>query len=561
MRPISSRGKPNPSHLLGLLLHRITTLILTSLGPCLSIDPANCGENPKTRSVPNIVLILADDLGFSDLGCYGSEILTPKLDELARTGLRFTQFYNAARCCPTRAALLTGLYPHQAGVGHMMDDWQRPGYRGNLNRECATIAEVLQAAGYQTMMAGKWHVSRHTGSEGPKHTWPLSRGFGKFFGTIHGGGSYFDPVTLTRDEHFVRASGDFYYTDAISEHAARFIEEAARSDAPFFLYVAYTAPHWPLHARPEDIARYKGQYSIGWDALREKRHKRMIRLGIIRPDWPITPRDSRVLAWYDAPYKPWHERRMEVYAAQIDRMDQGIGRILEKLRQVDKVENTLIFFLADNGGCAEEISSQWKGLHIPPKTLADQAVQVGNNPNAMPGTEDTYQSYGVPWANVSNTPFRLYKHWVHEGGIATPLVVSWPAVIRAGGGLVHEPGHVIDLMATCCDVAGIRYPDQVAGYRIQPTEGQSLKPLLLGGTRNRGPIFWEHEGNRAVREGKWKLVSRFPGQWELYDMEADRTEMNNLAEENPTLVKFMSRLYEEWTERVNVEPWDRSLAR
>jgi len=248
---------------------------------------------------------------------------------------------------------------------------------------------------------------------------------------------------------------------------------------------------------------------------------------------------------------------MEVYAAQIDRMDQGIGRILERLRQVDRVENTLVLFLADNGGCAEEIASKWEGLHIPEKTRAGQAVQVGNNPNIMPGSEDTYQSYGVPWANASNTPFRLYKHWAHEGGIATPLVVSWPAVIQNGGGLVREPGHVVDIMATLCDVAGVRYPDQLGGYRLKPTEGESLKPLLLGGTRRRGPIFWEHEGNRAVREGKWKLVSRFPGPWELYDLEADRTEMNDLAEKNPTLVKFMSGLYDAWAERANVEPWDR----
>ena len=508
---------------------------------------------------PNIILIMADDMGYSDLACYGSEILTPNVDDLARGGLRFTQFYNTARCCPTRAALLTGLYPHQAGVGHMMKDWRQPGYRGNLNQECVTIAEVLGAAGYQTMMAGKWHVSRHTDSGGPKHTWPTNRGFEKFFGTIHGGGSYFDPVTLCRDSQFTPASGDFYYTDAISEHAARYIEESVRSENPFFLYVAYTAPHWPLHARPEDIARYRGKYAIGWDALRERRHKRMTRLGVVRPEWPLTPRDSRVLAWYDVPHKPWHERRMEVYAAQIDRMDQGIGLILRKLRQVDKVENTLIFFLADNGGCAEEIASRWGGLHIPEKTRAGQAVQVGNNPNIMPGTEDTYQSYGVPWANASNTPFRLYKHWVHEGGIATPLVVSWPAVIRQGGGLVREPGHVVDIMATCCDVAGIRYPSRLGGYRITPTDGVSLKQLFLGGTRQRGPIFWEHEGNRAVREGKWKLVSRFPGQWELYDMEADRTEIKNLAEENPTMVKFMSRQYEGWAERANVKPWDRYL--
>ena len=527
----------------------VPTVVLSALAPRAAVA--------DTR--PNIILILADDMGFSDLGCYGSEILTPNVDGLARTGLRFTQFYNVGRCCPTRASLMTGLYPHRAGVGHMMDDWRRPGYKGNLNRESATMAEVLRAAGYQTMMAGKWHVSRHTNREGPKHTWPLNRGFEQFYGTIHGAGSYFDPVTLTENQQFTSPLRDFYYTDAISQRAAKYIEEAARNDRPFFLYVAYTAPHWPLHARPEDIARYKGQYAVGWDVLRERRHKRAIRLGVVRPEWPLTPRDPRVLAWFDVGYKPWFERRMEVYAAQIDRMDQGIGRILQSLRQVNREEDTLIFFLADNGGCGEEISSRWTGLHIPKETRAGQAVQVGNNPNVMPGAEDTYQSCGVPWANVSNTPFRLYKHWVHEGGIATPLVVSWPAVIRDGGGLVHEPGHVVDVMATCCDVAGVRYPDRLGGYRIAPTDGTSLKPLLLGAAARRGPIFWEHEGNRAVRQGKWKLVSQFPGQWELYDMEADRTEMNSLAETNPTQVQFLGSLYEAWAEKTNVEPWDQSL--
>jgi arylsulfatase len=440
----------------------------------------------------------------------------------------------------------------------MMNDFRRPGYRGNLTRSSATIAELLKEAGYQTMMAGKWHLSRHSGSGGPKHTWPASRGFEKFFGTIVGAGSYFDPVTLTRGDQFSPAKGDFYYTDAISEQAARFLEEAGRSDRPFFLYVAFTAPHWPLHVRPEDLARYRGQYALGWDALREKRHQRMIRLGIVRSEWPAAPRDPRVLPWFDVPdgYRRWHERRMEAYAAQIDRMDQGVGRILEKLEQIGRTENTLVMFLSDNGASGEEILANTQGLDAPEKTRAGRVVQVGNNPRVMPGTEDTYQSYGVPWASVSNTPFRLYKRWVHEGGIATPLIVSWPAEIRNGGGLVHEPGHVVDVMATCCDVAGVPYPSLFAGYRIPPTEGVSLKPLFLGGTRRRGPIFWEHEGNRAVREGKWKLVAWSQGPWQLYDMEADRTEMSDLAEKNPTLVTFMSRLYDDWAKRVQVEPWD-----
>jgi arylsulfatase A-like enzyme len=505
--------------------------------------------------VPNIVLILADDMGFSDLGCYGSEILTPNLDALAKGGLRFTQFYNTARCCPTRAALLTGLYPHQVGMGHMTEDRQLPGYRGNLVRQCATIADLLGAAGYQTMMAGKWHVTRHVAPEGPKHTWPLQRGFEKFFGTIHGGGSYFDPVTLCRDNLFVRATGDFYYTEAISEHAARFIEEAARRDRPFFLYVAYTAPHWPLHAREELVARYRGKYAAGWDALREQRQKDLVRLGIVRPEWPLTPRDPQVPPWTGVPNRRWNERRMEVYAAQIDAMDQGIGRILEKLKQVGAEQNTLVMFLSDNGGCAEEIGANWQGLHIPTKTRDGGAVQVGNNPSTMPGPADTFQSYGLGWANASNTPFRLYKHWVHEGGIAAPLIAHWPAGIKQGGRLSHQPGHVVDILATCLDLARTTYPESFGGLKIAPTEGMSLGPIFRGEQRERAPIFWEHEGNRAVRDGKWKLVAKYRGAWELYDMEADRTETNDLAEKYSAVAKYMNRLWEQWADRTQVEPW------
>jgi arylsulfatase len=497
-------------------------------------------------------------MGFSDLGCYGSEILTPNLDRLAKEGLRFTQFYNTARCCPTRASLLTGLYPHQTGVGHMTEDYAKPGYRGNLNQQCVTIAEVLQEAGYQTMMCGKWHVTRYMGPEGPKHTWPLQRGFEKFFGTIQGGGSYFDPVSLCRGNQFMQAAGDFYYTEAISDSAAQFIEEAARSEKPFFLYVAYTAPHWPLHARSADLARYRGRYGMGWDQLREQRYRRMIDLGIIKANWALTPRDERVLPWIDVPYRSWHERRMEVYAAQVDNMDQGIGRILEKLRQMGKEENTLVLFLSDNGGCAEEIAASWKGPIFPATTRDGQPVQVGNDPNILPGGADTYQSYGVPWANLSNTPFRLYKHWVHEGGIAAPLIAHWPAVIRPKsrlGAMTHEPGHVVDIMATCLEAAGVEYPRIYKGFSITPTEGESLLPVFRGETRERGPIYWEHEGNRAVREGKWKLVSKYPGGWELYDLEADRTEMHNLAAQNADVVTRLEGLYATWAKRANVLPW------
>jgi len=505
---------------------------------------------------PNIVIVLADDLGFSDLGCYGSEILTPALDRLAQKGLRLTQFYNCGRSCPTRASLLTGLYPHQTGVGHMMIDYARPGYRANLNNECATIAQILRAAGYQTMMCGKWHLTKFVGSGGPKYNWPLQRGFDWFYGTIHGAGSYFDPVTLTQQNEFIRAAGDdYFYTDAVSDHAVEYVEQATRSDRPFFLYVAYPAPHWPLHAPAEMISRYRGKYALGWDALAKQRHRKMIALGIVEARWQPAPRDPRVRLWEQNAYKPWQQRRMEVYAAQVDMMDQGIGRIMERIRQTGAERNTLVMFLSDNGASDEEVSPQWQGIHIPSKTLHGRAVQSGNYPNILPGPEDTYQSYGIAWANVSNTPFRLYKHYVHEGGIATPMIVRWPAVVLQTGKLTHQVGHVVDIMPTCLEAAKVPYPTHFGGYTLTPLVGESLMPIFQGQTRRRGPIFWEHEGNRAVRDGKWKLVSRYPGDWELYDMEADRTESNDLAARFPVIVQDLARAYATWAAKSNVEQW------
>jgi len=508
---------------------------------------------------PNIVLILADDMGFSDLGCYGGEIRTPHLDGLARRGIRFTQFYNTARCCPTRASLLTGLHPHQTGVGHMVDNPKPfPGYTGDLNRHCVTIAEALREAGYRTAMSGKWHVTPVTAS---KHNWPLQRGFERFYGTIHGAGSFFDPVTLTRGNDPAEPEGkDYYYTDAIAENAAKFIGEFAARREPFFLYVAFTAPHWPLHALEADIARYRNRYREGWDALRLERHRRMIRMGLVDAKWPLTPRDPRAPAWKDAPDKEWQAMRMAVYAAQVDRMDQGVGRILAKLRESGVERDTLVMFLADNGGCAEEVGPKWKGLHIPERTRDGRPVRVGNTPEVMPGPEDTYQSYGIPWANASNTPFRLYKHWVHEGGIATPLVASWPAVIAQNNGVTHQPGHIIDIMATCLDVGRARYPETFRGEKITPLEGRSLRAVLEGGRRpGHEEMYWEHEGNRAIRQGRWKLVSRHPDHWELYDMEADRTELRDLAPANPQKAAELAARYERWAARTGVVPWDEIL--
>lgn len=503
---------------------------------------------------PNIVVILVDDMGFSDLGCYGGEIRTPNIDALAKGGVRFTQFYNTARCCPTRASLLTGLYPHQAGVGHMVDAKPFPGYRGDLSQNCVTIAEVLKSAGYRTAMSGKWHVTPVTQS---KHNWPLQRGFDKYYGIIHGAANYFNPVTLTRDNASEETPGrDYYFTDAITDNAVSYIESAATGKEPLFLYTAYTAPHWPLQAREDDIERYKGRYKDGWDALREERRRRQNELGIVERRWPTTPRDTAVAAWPEAGDKEWQQRRMEVYAAMVDRMDQGVGRIVNALKKTGQDQNTLILFLADNGGCAEELGPATTGLHISKQTRDGRPIRVGNVPSVMPGAEDTFQSYGVPWANASNTPFRLYKHWVHEGGISTPLIACWPGKVRAGS-FCHKPGHLIDIMATCADVAGAKHPSERSGKPVPAIEGVSLRPAFQGGKPHRqDALYWEHEGNRAIRQGRWKLVSKYPGQWELFDLEADRSEMNNLADRHPDRAEKMAGQYAKWAARAQVQPWD-----
>ncbi len=545
----------------------VSTLALT-LPRYLSADS---GTRPRSGSRPNIVLIMADDMGFSDLGCYGGEIHTPNLDRLAANGVRFTQFYNTARCCPSRASLMTGLYAHQTGVGHMVDDYNLEGYRGDLNNRCVTIGEVLRQGGYATYMSGKWHVTNHVGhwtgdrSLTSKHNWPRQRGFDRFYGTIAGGGSYFDPVALVRDNMPIEPETEtYYYTDAISDSAVRFINDHVRyrANEPFFCYVAYTAPHWPLHALPEDIARYKSRYDRGWDNLRAERYRRMLEMGVIGPECTLTPRDTNAPPWEKAEDKEWQARRMEVYAAQVDRMDHGIGRIVQSLTEIGKLDNTLILFLSDNGGCAEELGPSSRSLSRSRTTTRDgRPVRAGNNDHSiMPGPADTYQSYGLAWANASNTPFRRYKHWVHEGGIATPLIAHWPDGISGRGRFCKQPGHVIDIMATCLDIAEARYPAEYNGRSIISVEGKSLRPVFEGRTRQgHDAIFWEHEGNRAVRKGRWKLVSEYPGKWELYDIKTDRSELNEVAAKHPALVNELSAAYNTWAERCHVEPWDQLM--
>ena len=516
---------------------------------------------------PNIIVILADDMGYSDIGCFGSEIRTPNLDSLGYGGLRFSQMYNSARCCPSRAALLTGLNPQQAGVGHMVADMGVPTYQGYLRDNCVTIAEALGAAGYSTYMSGKWHVGGEYNLSNPDgwtpgepgYPTPTQRGFDRYFGILAGAGNFYFPKTLMDQESFVPLDmDDFYLTDAISDNAVKMVGEAADRDAPFFMYVAYTAPHWPLHAPEEDIARYEGQYRRGWDYLRTSRHENLKSMGILDEKWEITPRDADSAAWEEAADPDWEDLRMAVYAAQIDKLDQGVGRILAALRTRGMDENTLVMFLSDNGGCAEFLAED--GSLPQPARYRDTApdgtpVHVGNVPGMRPGGATTFMSYDLPWANASNTPFRRFKHWTHEGGISTPFIMNWPAKIREAG-IVHSPVHLIDIMPTCLDAAGAAHPSERGGQPTTPLEGESL----LSAVENRGwsrerPIFWEHEGNRAVRQGQWKLVSAIGGGWELYDMERDRTELDDLYHKNPEKAGELERMYEEWAERCGVLPW------
>jgi arylsulfatase A-like enzyme len=492
-------------------------------------DPAR----PANR--PNIIIIMADDLGFSDLGCYGGEVETP---QLAKNGLRYKQFYNAARCCPSRAALMTGLYPHQAGMGWMAAaDLGTPAYAGNLNNTSVTIAEVLKTAGYSTYMTGKWHLTNERKISGKViDSWPVQRGFDRYFGIIPGGANYFTPTVYSNNTSY-EAPENFYLTHAISDTSVAYIRDHFRGGKgnPFFMYVAYTAPHWPLHALQPEIDKYVTRYKQGWDRLRRERFERQRSMGLITNDRALSARDSAVIAWDRLSPAEQDEMtmRMAIYAAQTDLMDQGIGRIVDELRRQGALDNTLIFFLSDNGACAEYISS-------------GKSKEVdGTNP-------DTFESYRIQWANLSSTPFREYKHYVHEGGIATPLIVHWPKGVRNGlkNSFVEGYGHITDLMATCTEVAGATYPRTFKGYPIQPMEGKSLLPHFTGGDNQRGKVFWEHEANIALRDGKWKLVAKtkqdaaFNRQsLELYDMEADPSELNNLAARFPERVETM---YNEW---------------
>ena len=466
---------------------------------------------------PNIILIMCDDMGWSDIGCYGGEVRTPTLDRLAREGMRFTQFYNNAKCTTTRASILTGLYP-------------RRGKGGLLRENMVTLGEALKLAGYRTALSGKWHL----GSGANTH--PYRRGFDEFYGLLDGCCNFFNPKQRDpkykgsrirkfgeNDQELLEFPDDFYTTDAFTDHAIRCMEKFAKQDPPFFLHICFTAPHYPLHAKPEDIAKYRGKFKMGWDKMRAARHERLVKLGLIDAKWKLSDRDSRAYDWATANHD--HEDlRMAVYAAMIDSMDQNIGRLMAALKKSGEADNTLVLFLSDNGGCAEEPG--------------------GRSPKIEPGPKEFYAAVGPAWGWAQNAPFRRYKSWAHEGGIATPCIAWWPGQIKANS-ITKEIGHIIDFMPTFLELAGGKYPIKHKGNDILPVEGKSLLPILNGGKREgHEQIAWEWSGNRALREGKWKLVwDKLEKRWTLFDLESDRTETNDLASANPQRV---ARLKKDW---------------
>ncbi|MGH9158832.1 MAG: arylsulfatase [Vicinamibacteraceae bacterium] len=511
---------------------------------------AQTQEQDPLETRPNIVLIMADDMGYSDIGSYGGEIDTPNVDRLAAEGIRFSQFYNAARCSPTRASLLTGLYPHQAGLGHMPDGYatvvretfDSASYMDHLASDKAAIAERLREAGYATFMAGKWHIGYD------RSEWPVARGFDRSFALIGGAMNYYGhgvqlsgktqaPPMAVDNQAYSPPREGFFSTDAFSDRAAGFIRDH-EGDKPFFLYLAYNAPHWPLQAPPADVEKYRGRYLKGWDEIRRARYRRLVDLGLIARTWDLAPRPDQVPSWASAPEqeKQQWDLEMSIYAAMIERMDAGIGRVLEALQERGLEKDTLVIFLSDNGGAAEDPNRSRKGAPL--------------------GGRDSYEGYDIRGAHVSSAPFRLTKKYVHEGGIATPLIVRWPARIQQGGEIRHEPAHIIDVVPTVLDAAAVSRQDRVQNRAASPLEGASLVPVFASEPLSPRTIYWEHEGNRAVRQGRWKLVSEHPGAWELYDMQKDRTELHDLSREEPEKARELAQLYERWAARVGARPWE-----
>lgn len=529
----------------------------------------------RTDNRPNIVIILADDMGFSDIGCYGGEIETPHLNRLAENGIRFTHFYNAGRSCPTRASLLTGLYPHQAGVGRMTFDDHQPGYRGTMTHNGVTIAEVLKESGYQTGMVGKWHVAETPLRSdqrlwlahqvfheefAPKDNYPVNRGFQDYYGTIYGVVNYFDPFSLVNGDQPVREVPDNYYTTiAYADSAVSYINRYSCSDKPFFLYLAFNSPHWPLHALPEDIKKYEDTYKVGWEKIREDRYIRMKKMKLFGDiDHFLSPR-AFADSWEENSTREWDARAMAVHAAMIDRMDQEIGKVIDALEKTGELENTLILFLSDNGASNEDCQNYSPGENDRPDMMRNgQPIIYPRQKEVLPGPQNVFASIGARWANVANTPFRFWKAKSYEGGICTPMIAFWPKVIRNQKGKINSQyGHVIDIMATCLDITNANYPSKFSGYTIIPYEGKSMLPVFKTGKRiGHDEICLEHFNERAMidRSG-WKIIMPANSKkWELYNLNIDRSEMHDLANKYPKKVQEMEHRYQQWENRCLVVP-------
>lgn len=528
----------------------LAVLILFLAGLTIT-PPAAAGDKP------NLLCILVDDLGFSDLGCFGGEIETPNLDALAAGGVRLTQFYNTGRCCPSRAAILTGQYPHRVGLGHMTtNDLGHPGFRGVVSDEARTIAEALAPAGYRSFLSGKWHLGTPD---------PTENGFEEFYGTLVSAKRFFDPDHLIRLPEGREArrypEGEFYATDAVTDHALDFLSLAReRPDRPWFLYLAYHAPHFPLHAPKEEIEKYANRYHGGWDELRRERLERMKELGIVPESTLLSPRstwrnygETKVgtnPAWDSLPESRRLDlaRRMAIYAAMIDRLDQQVGRVFEDLKSAGEWENTLILFTSDNGACFE-----WDPFGFDIKSSNQNILHEGEEIEKM-GGPGTFHSVGSGWANAGNTPWRMYKHFNHEGGIASPGIVHWPAGLEAEAGSIHhEPAHIIDLMPTAVAIAETEYTGSL------PLPGENLVRQINEGSAEERTLYFEHQGNRAVRQGQWKLVALDDEPWELYDFTSDRSEMTDLSAEFPERVYALDQLWNTWAKENNVTPLPRDL--
>ena len=535
-------------------------LLLLLLSGCLIKQ-----ESEQNR--PNIVLIVADDMGFSDAGSYGGEIETPSLDKLAADGIKFSQFYNTSRCSPSRASLLTGQYPHKVQMGHLAGKRFSgiDGYQGSLDPTAPTIAEFLSKAGYTNYMVGKWHLSDHGSQEldgkdiSSLSNTPLKRGFDQFYGTLLGGNNYFSPRYLFRNnEAVVVGREDYYYTDDLSQQAIEFVDthRSSNPEKPFFLYLAYTAPHWPIQAPEESVAKYRQIYSAGWDSIRSQRYSRLVELGLVNPTTPLSARPGNIDSWASVQNKKWQSERMAVHAAMVDHMDQGIGAIVNTIASTDPRRDTLIIFLSDNGASAESIppvipeqfKKQFTHVIGKYKPASGEDMSIGNNPLIMPGDKTTLQTIGKAWANASNTPFREAKSQVFEGGIATPMIFSWIGKNRPRGTVNDTLGHIIDLAPTILDIAVIDATDR-------SMDGISLIPILDGKPAQKRSLYFEHEGNRAVRNEDWKLVSNKGGPWELYDMTSDRTETTNIAQQHKHIAKQLEREYLDYANTSKVKPW------